>query len=104
MAKKTKAKRKASKKAKPSTAKRTKMASQRFWLLFSKKLVANPIIYDLGHKFDVVTNIRQASVHDEVGLVSLEITGAHAEIGKSVKWLEKAGVKVEPVEINVIAG
>ena len=41
---------------------------------------------------------------DEVGLVSLEITGDHAEIEKAVKWLEKIGVNVEPVEINVIAG
>jgi hypothetical protein len=62
------------------------------------------VIYELGHKFKVVTNIRQASVTEEVGIVSLELEGQRAEIRKAIKWLESLGIKVEPVEINVIEG
>jgi len=56
----------------------------------------------LGHKFKVITNVRQASVTDEIGVVCLELEGKRAEIKAAIKWLERVGIKVEPVEINVI--
>lgn len=76
----------------------------RLWLMYPQKRIQDPIIYQLGHKFDVVTNIRQATVTEEIGLVSLELDGARSEIKKAIKWLEGRGIKVEPVEINVIEG
>jgi len=76
----------------------------RLWLMFPAKLITRPIIYELGQKFPVVTNIRQASVNSEVGLVSLELEGARADIKSAIGWLEELGVKVEPVEINIIEG
>ncbi len=77
---------------------------KRLWLSYPKRLIQGPVIYELGHKFKVVTNIRQASVTEEVGIVSLELEGERAEIKKAIKWLESKKVKVEPVEINVIEG
>ena len=87
-------------------AKTTKTAKEakRLWLAYPKKAIQRPVIYELGHKFKVVTNIRQASVTEEVGIVSLELVGARDEIKKAIKWLEGLGIKVEPVEINVIEG
>ncbi len=76
----------------------------RLWLLFPAKLITRPIVYELGKKYDVITNVRQASVTDEVGIVSLELEGEREEIKKSIAWLEAEGVKVEPVEINTIEG
>ncbi len=76
----------------------------RLWLLFPAKLITRPVIYELGKEFAVVTNIRQASVNSEVGLVSLELEGERAEIKRAISWLESQGIKVEPVEINIIEG
>lgn len=59
-------------------------------------------MWELGHRFKVVTNIRQASVTEDIGIVCLELEGARATIKSAVVWLEKQGVRVEPVEINVI--
>ena len=70
--------------------------------MFPPKLIKEPLIWKLGHKFKLVTNVRQASVSDEIGLVSLELDGARSEIAAAIRWLEKLGVSVEPVEINVI--
>ena len=86
--------------------KATKSANEikRLWLTYPKKAIQRPAIYELGHKFKVVTNIRQASVTEEVGIVSLELVGERTEIKKAIKWLEGLGIKVEPVEINVIEG
>ena len=78
--------------------------TKRLWLTYPEEAIQQPVIYELGHKFKVVTNIRQASVTEEVGIVSLELQGAHAEIKRAIKWLEGLRIKVEPVEINVIEG
>ena len=88
------------------TTKAAKSANEikRLWLTYPKKAIQRPAIYELGHKLKVVTNIRQASVTEEVGIVSLELVGARTEIKKAIKWLEGLGIKVEPVEINVIEG
>ncbi len=75
---------------------------RRFWLTYPPQRIKAPVIWELGHKFKLVTNIRQASVTDEVGIVCLEIDGAPAEIEAGVKWLKRAGVSVEPVELNAM--
>src|ERR1039457_343122 len=75
---------------------------RRLWLMYPPKLIQQPLIWQLGHKFRVVTNIRQCSVTDEIGIVCLEVDGRRDEVKAAIKWLEKIGVSVEPVEINVI--
>src|ERR1700722_7882066 len=74
----------------------------RLWLMYPPKLIKEPLIWQLSQKFPVTTNIRQCSVTDEIGIVSLELDGKRADIKAAIKWLEKIGVSVEPVEINVI--
>ena len=89
-------------KKKPSATKPTTPTQQRLWLMYPPKLIKEPLIWKLGHKFNVVTNIRQASVTDEIGIVCLELDGHRSDVKAAIKWLEKTGVSVEPVEINVI--
>jgi L-aspartate semialdehyde sulfurtransferase ferredoxin len=74
----------------------------RLWLMYPPKLITTPVIWEMARKFPVVTNVRQASVTDEIGIVSLELSGERADVKAAIKWLEKLGIKVEPVEINVI--
>src|SRR3954452_10965480 len=74
----------------------------RLWLMYPPKQITSPVIWELGHKFPVVTNVRQASVTDEIGIVCLELDGNRDDVKAAVTWLEKQGIKVEPVEINVI--
>jgi L-aspartate semialdehyde sulfurtransferase ferredoxin len=93
-----------SKAKKPSAAKALSDETEqtRLWLMYPPRLIKEPLIWKLTRKFDVVTNIRQASVTDEIGIVSLELGGKRPDIKAAIKWLEKIGVSVEPVEINVI--
>lgn len=90
-------KKKAARRTQPHQKQKT-----RLWLMYPPKLITTPVIWQLGKKFNVVTNVRQASVTDEIGIVCLEIEGERSEIKKSIKWLEGMGLSVEPVEINVI--
>lgn len=70
--------------------------------MFPARHITRPVIWELAKKFPVVTNVRQVSVTDEIGLVSLELDGEREDIKNSIVWLEELGIKVEPVEINTI--
>ena len=72
--------------------------------MYPSRLITRPVIYELGKKFAVATNIRQASVTEEIGVVSIELDGDREEIKQAIAWLEEMGIKVEPVEINTIEG
>jgi ABC-type methionine transport system ATPase subunit len=89
-------------KKKLSITKSTTPTQQRLWLMYPPRLIKQPFIWEVGHKFKVVTNIRQASVTDEIGIVCLELDGPRDEVKAAITWLEKKGVNVEPVEISVI--
>jgi ABC-type methionine transport system ATPase subunit len=99
MATKTRTPKRAARKQKTTGQSRQ---TTRLWLMYPPRLITQPLIWQLGRKFDVITNVRQASVADEIGLVCLELDGQRAEIKSAINWLEKTGVRVEPIEINVI--
>lgn len=92
----------AKKKSTPTTAKTPQQT--RLWLMYPPRLITKPLIWQIGQKFKVITNIRQASVTDEIGIVCLELDGKREDVKSAIKWLEKSGVSVEPVEISAIAG
>ncbi len=72
--------------------------------MYPTRLVTRPVICELAKQFDVTFNIRQASVNDEIGLVSIELQGDRDVVKKAIAWLEEQGIKVEPVEIQTIEG
>ncbi len=91
-------------KKKPSPSRKPAVENRKLWLMYPPRLIQIPIIWELGRKFALITNVRQASVNDEIGIVCLELSGQRDDIKSAIKWLEKKGVNVEPVEIGVIAG
>ena len=80
------------------------MAKKQMMFTFPGKLVTEPIIYDLGIKFNVVTNIRRADVTDSKGWVVLELEGEEKDIDKGVQWVTGKGVRVDPVIGDIIEG
>ena len=93
------AKKKAGRKTRPAATAR-KIA--RLWRMLPPRLITKPVVWELSQKFPVITNVRQASVTDEIGLVCLELDGLANDVKKAINWLERKGVNVEPIEINVI--
>lgn len=76
--------------------------SRKVWLTFPHALVGRPLIWEMSRKFDVVFNIRQASVSREIGVLGLELSGEEAEVQHAIDFLTEAGVSVEPVELGVV--
>jgi ABC-type methionine transport system ATPase subunit len=75
---------------------------RRVTLTFPPKLIKEPVIYNVGHRFKLITNIRSANVSENMGWVTLEIDGEEEEYLKALYYLNDIGVTVEPVERNII--
>ncbi len=75
---------------------------RRVTLTFPPDKIKEPVIYQIGHRFNLVTNIRSANVTEFTGWVTLEIEGEEAEYEKALDYLKEMGLKVEPVEKDVI--
>jgi len=71
------------------------MATQKVFLTFPQRLIKDPVLYDLVKRFDVQTNIRGASVTDEIALLALQIDGSEASIREAIEHLRSQGVSVE---------
>ncbi|MBI2918228.1 MAG: NIL domain-containing protein [Chloroflexi bacterium] len=80
------------------------MAKRRVKFTFPQQLITEPVIYQLGKKFSVVTNIRRADVRKDRGWVVLELEGDEAEIEKGIAWVSSQGVRVDPVAGDVVEG
>jgi molybdopterin converting factor small subunit len=75
---------------------------RKVWLTFPGNLVSEPLIWKAGQEFKVVTNIRQASVAADVGLVGLELSGPKDEVLEAIDFFRNGGVSVELVELDVV--
>jgi ABC-type methionine transport system ATPase subunit len=80
------------------------MGKKRVKFTFPTTLVTQPIIYDLGHKFQLTTNIRRADVREDMGWVVLEMDGEDNEILRGIEWVSSLGVRIDPLAGDVIEG
>lgn len=79
------------------------MAKMRVTLTFPPERIQEPVIYQLGKDFNVVTNIRRADVTATHGWVMLELEGREEDLARGVAWLKERGLKVDPIERDIIA-
>ena len=80
------------------------MAKRRVRFTFPEQLITEPLIYNLGRNFEIITNIRRANVQERVGWVVLELEGDDGEIERGLEWMTEAGVRVDPITGDLIEG
>jgi hypothetical protein len=80
--------------------------SRRCWFTFpTRAQVEQPIIWQMSRKFpDVVFDIRQAAVHNEIGIMAVLLSGKEPEVKGAIEFLRSKGVTVEPIEKSVVEG
>ncbi|GAI31776.1 unnamed protein product [marine sediment metagenome] len=71
------------------------MAKRRVMLSFSAELLVEPITYNLGQQFNLVTNILRAEVTEEGGWLLLEFEGKDEDIEAGITWAISRGARVE---------
>jgi ABC-type methionine transport system ATPase subunit len=80
------------------------MAKRQVMFTFPPELIKEPIIYNVGRQFRVVPNIRRADISENKGWVVLELEGDEKDIEDSIAWLQRKGVRVDPVTGDVLEG
>ena len=80
------------------------MTKRQIMFTFPKELIKEPIMYKLGKKFNVVTNIRRADVSENKGWVVLELEGKEKDIEQGIAWVISQGARVDPVIGDIIEG
>ena len=80
------------------------MAKQRVKFTFPQELIKEPVIHELGRSFNLITNIRRADVTEDRGWVILELEGELDEIERGIQWVASKGVRVDPVQGDVVQG
>ena len=71
---------------------------------FPPELIKEPVIYNLGQQFNVITNIRRADVSEDKGWVALELEGEENDIEQGIAWVTSKGVRVDPVTGDMMEG
>jgi len=72
------------------------MAKRRVMFTFSSEVITEPIIYNLGQQFRLVTNIRRADLTEDRGWMVLELDGKAEDIEAGIAWATSKGVRVAP--------
>ena len=67
------------------------MAKARVKFTFPPEQIREPIIWEVGKRFDLMTNIRRAD-------------GEKQDLEQGLKWVEERGVRVDPIEDSIIEG
>ena len=74
------------------------MARKKVFLSFPQKLVSEPILWQIGKDFNIVTNIRGASISEDVAHLALLLEGENEELDRAMKFLAERGVTVDRLE------
>ena len=79
------------------------MAVERFNLTFNKLMYNQPIVYNLGKKYRLITVIEKANVSEEAGWMQVAFNGDGDEIQRAIADLNTIGVVVTPTEIATLS-
>ncbi len=80
------------------------MAKRQVMFTFPPQLVREPIIYNLGIQFKMITNVRRADITENKGWVVLELEGEEKDIERAITWLTDKGIRVDPVIGDIVEG
>ena len=73
------------------------MTNARVKLTFPEHLVKQPVIARMVREFDVLPNIRRASVEEHMGWIVCELGGEADSVERAIGWLRDLGVQVDLV-------
>ncbi len=79
------------------------MATSRVKFTYPSDLVNQPVVYNMGKQFGVVTNIRRANVTRDRGWMILEIHGEPDNVERALAWAREQGIRVEPADDEAAA-
>ncbi len=80
------------------------MAKLRVKFTFPPDQIKEPVIYEVGKRFDLVTNVRRADITAEIAWAVLELDGEKQDLDAGITWVQERGIRVDPVEDTILEG
>ena len=77
------------------------MVKKRVMFTFPEEAIREPIIYNLGQQFRVMTNIRSADISEDRGWAVVELEGEEKAIEEGIVWVTTKGVRVDFVSEDI---
>jgi hypothetical protein len=71
---------------------------------FPPELIKKPIIYNLGQRFKVVTNIRRVDINGDKGWMILELEGKGEDVARGIALVAAKGVRVDSAIGDIVEG
>lgn len=76
------------------------MAKRKLKLTLPTELVTEPLVYNLSREYRLSANIQRASMHEDKGLVVLDLEGSEEDLNQGIAWIMARGVEIEPLEVE----
>jgi len=73
------------------------VAKRRVIFTFTTEVSSEPIIYNIGQQFNLVTNIHRAEATEDRGWIEVELDGEDKDIEAGIAWAISRGVRVDPI-------
>lgn len=74
------------------------MAKRRVMFTFQSNVSSEPIIYELGQQFHLVTNIHRANAAEDRGWIEVELEGEEKDIEAGIGWAVSKGIRVDRID------
>jgi ABC-type methionine transport system ATPase subunit len=71
------------------------IVEQRVELTYPKRLLDQPLLYQLAQQFDLLTNILEARVTAEKGWLVLAVRGQREQVQQGLAWMAEQGVEAQ---------
>ena len=71
------------------------MSKWRVMFSFGEEHIPEPIIYNLGQQYNLVTNILRANISEDEGWITLELEGKEDDIEQGLAWITSKGLRVD---------
>ncbi len=74
------------------------MSKRRVMFSFNEEHIPEPVIYNLGQQYNLVTNILRGNISEDEGWVVLELEGREDNIEQGIAWVTSKGIRVDPID------
>ena len=69
---------------------------------YPNNLVTAPVLSKVIKKYEIIVNIRRASITKGFGYVQMEIEGEEKEVERALKDLASQGIDVNPIVKDIV--
>jgi ABC-type methionine transport system ATPase subunit len=80
------------------------MAKRQVMFTFTPETSAEPIIYNIGQQFNILTNIHEADASEDRGWIVVELEGEDKDIEAGIAWAISKGVRVDLISDETAKG